>query len=204
VSVIISCDLSKKTHLSYILFFSRNNSELIRNQTLKFLSKTLPILKADDTLPKVTQIVDKNFNENDLGDGGISKRTFDDEDVEGEGGHDLTEDEHIESDDHHDTVADETDENSEKAVDENEEAKSRSKRSAQTHHRVRRSKRFCDGGGVFCALYRAIQGEPINSQLIAERREETGPVQPRYEGPPTPCPAKVEYGKSLISFCSNN
>lgn len=32
------------------------NSELIRNQTLKFLSKTLPVLKADDTLPKVTQI----------------------------------------------------------------------------------------------------------------------------------------------------
>lgn len=31
-------------------------SELIRNQTLKFLSKTLPVLKADDTLPKVTQI----------------------------------------------------------------------------------------------------------------------------------------------------
>lgn len=32
------------------------SSELIRNQTLKFLSKTLPVLKADDTLPKVTQI----------------------------------------------------------------------------------------------------------------------------------------------------
>lgn len=31
-------------------------SELIRNQTLKFLSKTLPVLKTDDTLPKVTQV----------------------------------------------------------------------------------------------------------------------------------------------------
>lgn len=30
---------------------------MIRNQTLKFLSKTLPVLKADDTLPKVTQII---------------------------------------------------------------------------------------------------------------------------------------------------
>lgn len=57
----------------------------------------------------------------------------------------------------------------------------------------RKSRGFCDGGGVFCALYRAVQGEPINSQLIAERREETGQTQPRYEGPPTPCPAKVEY-----------
>lgn len=38
-----------------LYFFSC--SELIRNQTLKFLSKTLPVLKADDTLPKVTQIM---------------------------------------------------------------------------------------------------------------------------------------------------
>lgn len=37
-------------------FSIRYASELIRNQTLKFLSKTLPVLKADDTLPKVTQI----------------------------------------------------------------------------------------------------------------------------------------------------
>lgn len=38
-------------------WFSPLSSELIRNQTLKFLSKTLPVLKADDTLPKVTQII---------------------------------------------------------------------------------------------------------------------------------------------------
>ena len=31
-------------------------SELIRNHTLKFLSKALPILKADDSLPKVAKI----------------------------------------------------------------------------------------------------------------------------------------------------
>ena len=29
--------------------------ELIKNKTLEFFSKTLPILKADETLPKVTQ-----------------------------------------------------------------------------------------------------------------------------------------------------
>lgn len=39
-------------------------SELIRNQTLRFLSKTLPVLKADETLPKVTQI-----QQDDLPDG---------------------------------------------------------------------------------------------------------------------------------------
>lgn len=37
-------------------------SELIRNRTLDFLSKTLPVLKADDTLPKVTQISDDPVN----------------------------------------------------------------------------------------------------------------------------------------------
>lgn len=58
----------------------------------------------------------------------------------------------------------------------------------------RKSRKFCDGGGVFCALYRAVQGEPISSQLMAERREESVQLPaPRYEGPPTPCPAKVEY-----------
>ncbi|KAG5681642.1 hypothetical protein PVAND_011057 [Polypedilum vanderplanki] len=167
--------------------------ELIRNQTLKFLSKTLPILKADDTLPKVTQIVDKNFNENSLGDGGISRRTFDDDDLEG--GHDLTEEHATNNDQNHHQQ--QHDDELEKAVteevhEEEEEIKSRKKRST-SHKRVRRSKKFCDGGGVFCALYRAIQGEPISSQLIAERREETGQVQPRYEGPPTPCPARVQY-----------
>jgi hypothetical protein len=178
---------------SFLSLSLDDNSELIRNQTLKFLSKTLPILKADDTLPKVTQIVDKNFNENDLGDGGISRRTFDDDDVDG-GGHDLTEEEHGESSNHH-AQHDESEKAVTEEVDEEpeEEKIAREKRSVP-HSRVRRSKKFCDGGGVFCALYRAIQGEPISSQLIAERREETGPVQPRYEGPPTPCPAKVEYG----------
>lgn len=146
---------------------------MIRNQTLKFLSKTLPILKADDTLPKVTQVVDKSFN--DLGDG-PNQRTFEDE----ESGHDLTDEDIKQEPDKpvHEDIA--------------EEKVSRKKRAVE-----RKSRGFCDGGGVFCALYRAIQGEPINSHLIAERREETGPTQPRYEGPPTPCPAKVEYGKTF-------
>lgn len=46
------------------VFFCWYTSELIRNQTLRFLSKTLPVLKADDTLPKVTQV-----QQDDLPDG---------------------------------------------------------------------------------------------------------------------------------------
>lgn len=71
----------------------------------------------------------------------------------------------------------------------------------------RAPKKFCDGGGVFCSLYRAIQGETIGSSapqahpLVAERREEIGPVPPgpRYDGPPTPCPAKVEYATPVFA-----
>lgn len=53
-------------------------------------------------------------------------------------------------------------------------------------------------------LYKAINGESINGggtstpHLVAERREEVA-SQPRYEGPPTPCPAKVEYATPVFA-----
>lgn len=57
-------------------------------------------------------------------------------------------------------------------------------------------------------LYKAINGEPsgsapsasTSSHLPIERRDENvagGP--PRYEGPPTPCPAKVEYATPVFA-----
>lgn len=53
----------------------------------------------------------------------------------------------------------------------------------------------------FCTIYKAIQGDtssvPSASPLTAERREEIGPI--RYEGPPTPCPAKVEYATPVFA-----
>lgn len=64
----------------------------------------------------------------------------------------------------------------------------------------RTPRKFCDGGGVFCTLYRAIQGDGSTAPVhqIAERREEL-PNVPRYEGPPTPCPAKVEYATPVFA-----
>ncbi|CAG9766168.1 unnamed protein product [Ceutorhynchus assimilis] len=38
--------------------------ELIRNMTLKYLSRTLPILKADETLPKVAQLQEDIISQN--------------------------------------------------------------------------------------------------------------------------------------------
>jgi len=49
-------------------------------------------------------------------------------------------------------------------------------------------------------LYRAIQGDTgaaAPATPTAERREEVGPI--RYEGPPTPCPAKVEYATPVFA-----
>ena len=39
--------------ISSAVFF--NFSDLLKRETLEFFSKTLPILKADDTLPKVAK-----------------------------------------------------------------------------------------------------------------------------------------------------
>lgn len=69
-------------------------------------------------------------------------------------------------------------------------------------------------------LYKAINGDRVKSdashQLIAERRDEVGNQQqqqqqqqqqsnagggplPKYEGPPTPCPAKIEYATPVFA-----
>lgn len=57
-------------------------------------------------------------------------------------------------------------------------------------------------------LYKAIQGEPLATSA-AERRDEpstpeyrqrTSPQEkPEYTGPPTPCPAKVEYATPVFA-----
>lgn len=62
-----------------------------------------------------------------------------------------------------------------------------------------------------CMLYKAIQGEPLSTQA-AERRDEPAAsveyrqrTQPQpeknveYTGPPTPCPAKVEYATPVFA-----
>lgn len=156
--------------------------ELIRNHTLKFLSKTLPVLKADDTLPKVTQIIR-------------------DDPVEPIDNNNI--DRHYAARTKREAVAPKLQPKTENheygyfdpAIDEEE-------RSQKEHKDAddRKPRKFCDGGGLFCTLYKAIQGDtsaPQASPLTAERREEIGPI--RYEGPPTPCPAKVEYATPVFA-----
>jgi hypothetical protein len=47
-----------------IILFLYPFSDLIKTKTLGFFSKTLPILKADDTLPKVARYEDRNIDYN--------------------------------------------------------------------------------------------------------------------------------------------
>lgn len=74
---------------------------------------------------------------------------------------------------------------------------------AKDESTARNARKFCDQGGVLCMLYKAINGESItssqpSSHLPIERRDDL-PTQPRYEGPPTPCPAKVEYATPVFA-----
>ncbi|KAL2743056.1 hypothetical protein V1477_008545 [Vespula maculifrons] len=142
---------------------------LIKNHTLKFLSKALPILKADESLPKVAKIQPVQ-----------------------------------------------------NSVDPDRK-RSRNKRSSDINNNANRNgRKFCENGsGVVikklsfkislprvCMLYKAIQGEPLAASA-AERRDEPStqeyhqrnPVQekPEYTGPPTPCPAKVEYATPVFA-----
>ncbi|XP_030380865.1 uncharacterized protein LOC115628788 [Scaptodrosophila lebanonensis] len=149
--------------------------ELIRNQTLKFLSKTLPVLKADDTLPKVTQII-RDEPVEQLDNNNIDRH------YATRARRDVPDAAHSNDYSYFDPALDEEERGKRRVVEE------------------RKPRKFCDGGGVFCTLYRAIQGDTgsvASGAPAAERREEIGPI--RYEGPPTPCPAKVEYATPVFA-----
>ncbi|XP_044746839.1 uncharacterized protein LOC123308300 [Coccinella septempunctata] len=137
--------------------------ELIRNMTLKYLSRTLPILKADETLPKVAQLQDDLISQNTIS--GTNDRM-------------------------------------------KREVKPDEAKNETESEQRRQSRKFCDQGGVFCMLYKAINGESHSQpttvlqstgHLPLERRDENGGPPPRYEGPPTPCPAKVEYATPVFA-----
>lgn len=137
--------------------------ELIRNHTLKYLSRTLPVLRADDTLPRVAHITKEENTQlyNDLSEG------------------------------------------SEQAIERDRRSVRDAEEAEDATEEGRDSRKFCDGGGVFCMLYRAINGDSSG----AERREDPGvsntgaapTTSTRYEGPPTPCPARVEYATPVFA-----
>ncbi|KRT82096.1 hypothetical protein AMK59_3933, partial [Oryctes borbonicus] len=168
--------------------------EIIRNMTLKYLSRTLPILKADETMPKVAQLQDESLAQNTITSYHANDR-------------------------------------GKRSIAKNSTASLKDKSQLVVEKQgERQGKKFCDQGGVFCMLYKAINGESMTSssqstaQLPLERRDDApvryeGPPTPtsssqstaqlplerrddapvRYEGPPTPCPAKVEYATPVFA-----
>ncbi|XP_069673128.1 uncharacterized protein spz6 [Periplaneta americana] len=160
--------------------------ELVRNKTLEFFSKTLPILKADETLPRVA----KYRQDQDLW--GSSQLG-------------------------HNSIAPDYSQRNKREADNTEsENATESPRESDDKTFVntikREARKFCEnGGGVFCMLYRAFNGEPLASGVV-ERRDDFSGEAPEYRRgesasighhdpslPPTPCPAKVDYATPVFA-----
>ncbi|XP_050541706.1 uncharacterized protein LOC126905742 [Daktulosphaira vitifoliae] len=152
--------------------------ELVKNKTLEFFSKTLPILKADETIPKVAKYVPPETYYH-------SSSTTTQKYLQGKPFRRRARSSSLD-----DVNMDEDNEN------------------IQSKNSTRHSRKFCDNSsGVLCLLYKAIQGQAL-SGLLAQRRTEqleyrtrdTGNVpQAIMDGPPTPCPAKVEYATPVFA-----
>ncbi|XP_047519398.1 uncharacterized protein LOC125059157 [Pieris napi] len=156
--------------------------ELIRNHTLRYLSRTLPVLRADDALPRVAHL-----SAAAPAPAPADTATY---------GAPLP---HALPDVQHNRL-----EERGRAARSREDPWETPDSELEMEHRAdtpRESRKFCDGGGVFCMLYRAINGDSAGP----ERREDPGvaPQAPhgphRYEGPPTPCPARVEYATPVFA-----
>ncbi|XP_013168851.1 PREDICTED: uncharacterized protein LOC106118682 [Papilio xuthus] len=162
--------------------------ELIRNETLRFLSRTLPVLRADDALPRVAHVPHPPDTAHYPADSAQYPATgahypADRAQYPATGAHYPAE------------LPQLADINGNRL----EERARRSLEQGAGAEGPRESRKFCEGGGVLCMLYRAINGD---SAAGPERREDPGapaPVPARYEGPPTPCPARVEYATPVFA-----
>merc|ERR1739844_367513 len=144
--------------------------ELFKAKTLEFFSKTLPILKADDTLPKVARYEDNHISQNPtlFHSKPGSRITFY----------------------HHRTSKRSVAEESEDVV-----PKEESETDPDTTKRQARG--FCnDSYGVFCMLYNALSGKA--GDKAADRIGGDGDIPSisamnSLDSPMTPCPSAVEY-----------
>ncbi|XP_049963256.1 uncharacterized protein LOC126483993 [Schistocerca serialis cubense] len=180
--------------------------ELLRNKTLQFLSRTLPILREDETLPKVARFEEEDIQTNTLS---RSRRS-------------ATLDEHGEA-----AAKDPASVEEEEKKAKDNELKPPEEGPLELEE-GRGARKYCDkGGGVLCMLYKMINGEPLSGG-VAERRDgsvpgdgdaEDGarrpppPPPPHYRRteppaapgqgpsalPPTPCPARVEYATPVFA-----
>merc|ERR1719481_498124 len=149
--------------------------ELIKNKTLDFFSKTLPILKADDTLPKVAKYQDSHIMYNPTifnSQPNTKIRFYENERTKRE--------------------ASESNENEKAARQEPVVPEL-----VENEGSARKARGWCDDSfGVFCMLFNAIKGEDDG---IASDRLDSDPDVGNINSlnsldqPMTPCPSAVEY-----------
>lgn len=155
--------------------------ELIKNKTLDFFSKTLPILKADDTLPKVAKYQDSHimYNPTIFNSQPNTKIKF------------------------YETKRSKRSKE-EAVMGERKDAENRIKKRdaeeelAEQEGSAREGRGWCDDSfGVFCMLFNAIKGPGESTGSAAERTEGEPDIPGNgvnsVETPMTPCPSAVEY-----------
>ncbi|XP_046403571.1 uncharacterized protein LOC124169120 [Ischnura elegans] len=179
---------------------------IIKNKTLEFFSKTLPILKEDDTLPKVAKYHQTKKN---------STSSFYYKDTRMNSLHHRMKREGSSS-----SILGQESLGIEMTKPSEHETYVNQSLPASN----RQSRKFCDnGGGVICMLYKAFRGEPLASGMgerkdeepshgntAQYRRGEVGDVGGnsigRFPGgaqhgppPPTPCPSKADYATPVFA-----
>jgi len=158
--------------------------ELIKNKTLDFFSKTLPILKADDTLPKVAKYQDSHilYNPTIFNSQPNTRIQFYEGDRFKRDANEQRDADEEEVDDRVKRDADPGD------LDPNGEAEAES---------ARKARGWCDDSfGVFCMLFNALKGSDSSEDEGARDRLD-GDVPSSninsLDQPMTPCPSAVEY-----------
>jgi len=147
--------------------------ELFKAKTLEFFSKTLPILKADDTLPKVARYEDNHISQNPtlFHSKPGSRITF-----------------------YHHRTSRSIPEDSKEEVLEEDSKKADVDPDSQTS---RQARGFCkDSYGVFCMLYNALSGKQDKAADRIGGDDADIPsisAMNSLDSPMTPCPSAVEY-----------
>lgn len=168
--------------------------ELIKNKTLDFFSKTLPILKADETLPKVAKYQDSHilynptiFNSQPTAgvkfysDGRLKRHL---------------EDLHLE---HTQQILTAEKRRKRRETNKDKAAEPRESRQAPDHIvRARQGRGWCDDShGLFCLLFNVLKGDEQDKadDRIGIDSDATNSVSliNSIDEPMTPCPSAVEY-----------
>jgi len=166
--------------------------ELIKNMTLDFFSKTLPILKADDTLPKVAKYQDQHimYNPTIFNSQPNTKINF----------YQTARTKRENEPEEDNRAKRESEENNRAKREVEEEEEEETPEVEEDVGSGREARGWCDDSfGVFCMLFNAIKGEDDGGGGGAsERLDTTDPDVSlsslnSLDQPMTPCPSAVEY-----------